>query len=266
MRTISVSSGKGGVGKTSISINLSILLAQRGHRTAVVDCDFGLANLALAMGLEPRLKLKEVVTKGLPIMEAFTEGPGGVQVLAGASGDPSLVDLEYDALARLAEGFDEIERNFDFLILDNAAGLSAGVLSVSAAADRTLLVVTPDPTSMMDAYATAKLIFKMMPAASVSCVVNCAGSDSEGRAIFDKLSTIARDYLGKQLNYLGCVRQDPKLGLATRRRRPVAAHAPRSRSAQDLGVIADRVSGVPPRISQRRNYITQLLRLRPAEI
>lgn len=262
MRTISITSGKGGVGKTAVSANLGIKLAERGWRTAILDCDFGLANLALNMGLEPQRTLQDVIG-GYPIMEAFTEGPAGVQVLAGCSGVRNLAELDYERLKGLAPGFDELERNFDFLILDNAAGLSPGVLSVSAAADETMLVFTPDPSSMMDAYATAKLLFQMKPGAHVGCTVNNVKHPEEAKMLFKKLHTIVRDFLQERVSYAGCVRRDEAMVRATRRRRPVSVLEKRSLATRDFTELAAHVSGMPPS-STRGGFIGRLLGRREA--
>lgn len=262
MRIISVTSGKGGVGKTAVSANLGIELAGRGWRTAVLDCDFGLANLALNMGLEPKRTLKDVVQGKSRVMDALTEGPSGVQILAGCSGVRALADLDYEKLASLAGGFDELERNFDFLLLDNAAGLSPGVLSVSAAADETLLVFTPDPSSMMDAYASAKLLFQMKPGATVSCVVNAVRSEDEAKLLFGKLHTIVRDFLRERVTYAGHIRRDEAMVRSTRRRRPVCVDDPRSPSARDFESLAAHVSGMPPKAPSPAGFIARLLRRR----
>ncbi|MEO1233388.1 MAG: P-loop NTPase [Myxococcota bacterium] len=263
MRIISITSGKGGVGKTAVSANLGIKLAERGWRTAILDCDFGLANLALNMGLDPKRTLQDVI-KGHPIMESLTDGPEGVQILAGCSGVRSLADLDYEKLSSLSPGFDQLERNFDFVVLDNAAGLSSGVLSVSAAADETMLVFTPDPSSMMDAYASAKLLFQMKPGASVSCVVNNVKHEAEAKNLFKKLHTIVRDFLQERVTYAGCIRRDEAVVRATRRRRPVTVAEKRSLAARDFGELAAHVSGMPPGSTKSGGFIGRLLGRREA--
>jgi flagellar biosynthesis protein FlhG len=259
MRIISITSGKGGVGKTAVSANLGIELAERGWRTAILDCDFGLANLALNMGLEPRHTLQDVVNGSCSIVEALTEGPNGVRVLAGCSGVKALAELDYPKLRELAGGFDELEREHDFVLLDNAAGLSPGVLSVSAAADETLLVFTPDPSSMMDAYASAKLLFQMRPGAQVGCVVNAVGSEAEAKALFRKLHTIVRDFLQERIRYAGCIRRDEAMVRSTRRRRPVSVVERRSPAARDFVELAGHVSGMPPGAGSGPGFIARLL-------
>ena len=259
MRIISITSGKGGVGKTAVSANLGIKLAERGWRTAILDCDFGLANLALTMGLEPKRTIRDVVEGRSTIISALTAAQGGASVLAGCSGVQSLASLDYDKLAGLARGFDELEHNFDFLLLDNAAGLSPAVLNVSAAADEVMLVFTPDPSSMMDAYASAKLLFRMKPGASVSCVVNNVEAPMEAKALFTKLHTIVQDFLQERVSYAGCVRRDEAVIRATRRRQPVTIFDQRSLAARDFVALAGRVSGMPPTEPKRMGFIARLL-------
>lgn len=259
MRTISITSGKGGVGKTAVSANLGIKLAEKGWRTAILDCDFGLANLALNMGLEPQRTLNDVIQGKCSVMEALTTGPEGVQVLAGCSGVRALAELDYERLQAMAPGFDELERNFDFLVLDNAAGLSPGVLSVSAAADESLLVFTPDPSSMMDAYASAKLLLQMKPGAHVGCVVNAVRSEEEAKVLFKKLHVIVRDFLQERITYAGCVRRDEAVVTAGRKRMPVTQYDKRCLAARDFDELAGHVSGMPPRSSVRTSFIARLL-------
>ncbi|MBX2810269.1 MAG: P-loop NTPase [Myxococcales bacterium] len=262
MRIISITSGKGGVGKTAISANLGIKLSERGWRTALLDCDFGLANLALNMGLEPKRTLRDVVEGPCSVADALTPGPGGVQVLAGCSGIPALASLDYDKLSELALGFDELEAHFDFLILDNAAGLAPPVLSVSAAADETMLVFTPDPSSMMDAYASAKLLFQMKPGAQVSCVVNNVAAPDEAKVLFTKLHTIVQDFLQERVRYAGCIRRDEAVVRSNRRRQPVTVYDKRSGATRDFVELAGHVSGMPPCEPQKVSFITRLLRRR----
>ncbi len=259
MRILSVTSGKGGVGKTAVSANLGIRLAERGWRTAILDCDFGLANLALNMGLTPKATLQDVTAGRCSLPEALTEGPAGVQVLAGASGVRDLADLDFPRLRSLARGFEELERSFDFMILDNAAGLSAGVLSVSAAADDVMLVFTPDPSSMMDAYASAKLLFQMKPGARIACVVNAVASEAEARALFGKVHTIARDFLQERIGYAGCVRRDEAMIRAGRRRAPVTVCERNSAAARDFDELANHVCGLPPRAGTTPGFLARLL-------
>lgn len=259
MRTISITSGKGGVGKTAVSANLGIKLAEKGWRTAILDCDFGLANLALNMGIEPRRTLNDVIHGRCSVMQAMCEGPAGVQVLAGSSGVRALTELDFDKLKTLSIGFDELEKNFDFLVLDNAAGLAPGVLSVSAASDETMLVFTPDPSSMMDAYASAKLLFQMKPGANVRCAVNAVRSEEEARLLFKKLHVIVRDFLQERVIYAGHVRRDEAIVKAGRRRVPVTVFEPRSNAARDLDELAGHISGMPPRSSSRTSFLSRLL-------
>lgn len=258
MRTISVTSGKGGVGKTAVSINLAIALAQRGWRAGIIDCDFGLANVALNLGLKPQNTLQHVLD-GRPIHDAFTEGPSGLRVLAGSRGAHSLVDLEYGELEDMSVGFEQLYGQFDFMILDNGAGISPGVLSVSAAADETLLVFTPDPSSMMDAYASAKLLFQLKPKARVSCVVNQVRHEREARGLFEELRTIAANFLSEKMTYVGCVRRDEAMVRATRDRRPVTVGQPKSPAARDFSELAARYSGLSAEPPSSGGFIHRLL-------
>ncbi|MEL6185948.1 MAG: P-loop NTPase [Myxococcota bacterium] len=264
MRVLSVTSGKGGVGKTAVSMNLAVSLAQRGWRTALLDCDFGLANVALNMGLNPTRSLRDVL-EGRPISEAFTEGPHGLQVLAGSRSGPSLVELRYDELRHLAVGFEELDRRFDFLVLDNAAGVAPSTVSVSAAADEAVLVFTPDPSAMMDAYASAKLLFRAKPKAKVSCVVNQVKSDREAQALFEQIRTIALNFLSEHMSYMGSVRRDEAMVRAGRRRCPVTVGETKSMAARDFEQLAERFSGFVPATRADRGFIDRLLRrLEPA--
>ena len=263
MRSISITSGKGGVGKTAVSANLGILLAQRGFRTAIFDCDFGLANLALNIGLEPRRTLQDVVNQDCSIMEALSKGPSGVRVLAGCSGVLGLAKLEFEKLESLSLGFSELEQNFDFLLLDNAAGLSDGVMSVSSAADEVLLVFTPEPSSMMDAYASIKLLFQRRPGALVNCVVNQVKNEREAKALFKKMNAIVRDFLRERITYAGFVRKDDAMSRAARLRKAVVVHEPRSHFAQDLKIVAAEISGSPHKQSTKTGFFSRLFSRRP---
>ncbi len=259
MRIISVTSGKGGVGKTSVSANLGIKLAENGWRTAMLDCDFGLANLALNMGIDPKATLQNVINRECTIVDALTEGPAGVQVLAGCSGVLALADLDYDRLETLSRGFDELAENFDFLILDTAAGISEGVMSSVAASDEVVLVFTPDPSSMMDAYANVKVLFQRKPGAIVNCVVNMVDSEAEAKALYSKLHTIVRDFLQERISYAGCIRRDENVIRATRERRPYVMRNKRTLATKDIGLVANHISGMPPARPSRLGFIARWL-------
>lgn len=240
MKTIAIASGKGGVGKTNLTANLGVALAERGKRVVLLDADFGLANLDVVLGVRATRTLRDVVAGECGVFDALTDAPFGARVLAGCSGVSELADLEAVRLKSLLEELSRLEKQTDYLLLDVAAGVSSQVMSVLEAADEVLLVVTPDPASVVDAYATVKRLVAQRPTASIYGVVNQVANDSEAVLLLAKLQAIVRDYLGAKIDYAGSIRRDDAIHFAIRGRQPFLCAIPDSMAATDVKALADR--------------------------
>lgn len=239
MKTIAITSGKGGVGKTSIAANLALILSSKKLNTVVFDADFGLANLDIMLGTKAEYSLTNMITDGMDLLDILCKGPDGIRFVAGGSGVQELINLSSDQIDSFFEKFGVLASITDCLIIDTAAGLSESVIRFVEAADEVILIVTPDPASIMDAYATTKTIFLRNPNASIRTLVNSVENESQAIDVYQKLNTIVKQFLKKTLWYAGYVRRDPSVVECARKRQPFVISAPKCPAAQDLRVIAN---------------------------
>lgn len=243
MRTFAVTSGKGGVGKTNLSANLAIALAQRGLRTLVFDADLGLANLDVVLGTRAPHTLQDVIAGEKRLLEIATPGPGGIQFVAGGSGVQALVNLAPAQLDSFLCQLSELEECMDVLIFDTGAGIDNNTMTFLEAADDVLLISTPDPASITDAYATAKTLFARKPNAKVHVVLNMVSDETQARAVYAKLFSITQQFLEKSLTYAGMVRNDPHAVAWIRKRQPFLLAQPNLAASQDVARLAANLLG-----------------------
>lgn len=243
MRTIAVTSGKGGVGKSNISANLGIAFQKTGTRTIVFDADLGLANLDVILGARAAYTLQNVISGEKTVSEIVASGPGGIGFIAGGSGVQSLINLSGPALERFLAEIADLESDTDCLIFDTGAGVDDSVMSFCEAADEIILVGTADPASLTDAYATAKTIFSRKPNAKIHVLLNMVTSFNQGELIFERLNEVVGRFLNKKLHFLGSIRKDETAAECVRRRKPYFFAAPNSNASQDLWKIAQSLAG-----------------------
>lgn len=237
--TIAITSGKGGVGKSNIAVNISVCLAARGVRVTLIDVDMGLANADLLMNLQPRYTLSHVLAGVRSIEEVATRGPGGVQFIPGVSGVHELADLTEFERQNLIAQFQKVDTNTDILILDCGAGLSRNVISYAMAADRVLVVTTPQPTAMTDAYAMFKALHREGCRGQLCLAVNMVQSRADADATFDRLSKVAQRFLRFPIAYQGYVLHDTAVELAVRERCPFVIKYPGSSASACIAAMAN---------------------------
>lgn len=264
IKTIAVASGKGGVGKTNLSAGIGITLADYGHSVLVFDADLGLANLDVLLSLKPQSTIKHVVRDGIDLKETILSGPSGIDVIVGGSGFQELVGLEQEQLDSLLVQLARTAKDYEYVIFDTAAGLDKDVKAFMLAADRTIVVCTPDPTSIMDAYATIKTLYAVRPDADITLLVNMADSLSQGQVVFNKLKAIVGQFLNKEISYAGCVERDEKVLAATRSRASFVEKYPKCAAAQQIDEIALRVIEDKIEEETEEEQISVLQRLRSA--
>jgi len=240
-RTIAVTSGKGGVGKTVFAINLGIALAELGKRVCVVDGDLGTANVDVLLNLTPQYNLAHVVAGEKNIFEVVMPGPRDLIVLPGGSGLQELTSLDDRQFNRLLTQFDQLERYVDIMLLDTGSGLSRSVTNFVQAADETIILTTPEPHAITDAYALVKVASKDQPNLKLHLVVNRVQDESEAREIARKMTFASQRFLEQDLRYLGHVPEDPSVGKAVRLQQDLMSSQPRSRAAACLRAIAHRL-------------------------
>jgi flagellar biosynthesis protein FlhG len=205
---IAVTSGKGGVGKTSLTINLAVAMARLGHRVGILDADFGLGNIDVMLGLTPEEHLGAVLDGTRRVDDIMIEGPSGIRIIPAGSGVRSLTALDDERWLRLTAAVDHAARDLDFLLVDTATGIADAVLDVIGLADYVLVVTSYDPAAVVDAYAVIKLVSAANAAKPIGVVVNSARSAEEGGLVFRQISLAADRFLGRTLRYDGHVLED----------------------------------------------------------
>lgn len=241
MVTIAVTGGKGGVGKTTFSANLSAALAMSGKRTVVFDADLQLANLDIVLGVSPEFNLQHVVAGKKKLKDVMCPGPGGLKAITGGSAVPLLMRSGPKRMATFLSQISDLDRTTDYLVFDTSAGLDNKVLTFLKLAQEIVLVVSPDPTSITDAYATVKTLFRRDPNAVVHVVFNMAG-DGESYKLFQTFEKVVWTYLGKRVQFLGNVRFDHQAAICNRRRQLFVVEYPGCKAAQDIVEIAKKIS------------------------
>lgn len=237
MKTLAFTGGKGGVGKTTLACNMSVAMARDGARVLLFDADFGLANADTVMGVRPTCTLNDL-SKGKSVNDILQATPYGVTLLPGASGVAELADLNRDGVHELLGQLRPLEDQFDYMIVDTAAGISESVMALLQASDQLVLVITPDPLSVLDAYATIKVLSKRRYQLDVKVIVNMADSEEDARRLFAKVRSIAIESLGVRMEYGGCVRRDRQFRNAVCNRVPIVASGYACDSIEDINRCA----------------------------
>ena len=240
-RSIAVTSGKGGVGKTQLSANMALLLARHGQRVLLVDADLGLASLDLALGVHPQADLLSVVRGQCEIGEILVEAAQGVQLLPACPGRYEMANLQSAERERLHAALRELATRFDTLIIDTGAGIGANSVGFAALANEILLVTTPDPTSLRDAYAMAKVLHRRAGVDAMQVVANQVASEAGGLEVYERLQSIARRFLSLELDYLGCVPRDESVSRAVANGEPYVVGAPRCKAARALESLVNKL-------------------------
>ncbi|MBD3315539.1 MAG: P-loop NTPase [Chitinivibrionales bacterium] len=244
-RSIAVTSGKGGVGKSNVSLSLAVALSQMRKKTLLFDADLGLANIHILLGLAPKHNLLHVVNGACSIEDALCAGPEGVTILPGSSGIAAMADLERYRLEELQRKLSRIEESYDFMIIDGGAGIGKNTMLMSSSAGTALLVLTPEPTALADVYATAKVLVSM-GVTDLQVLVNMAGNEREGREIFEKLRGLVRNFLRREIRLSGIIPFDRDVPKMVRMQRNPMQSKPSSRFAAGIQGYARALCGTSP--------------------
>lgn len=257
--TVAVASGKGGVGKTNLAVNLAICLASRGYRATLLDVDMGLANADLLLNAGGKYNLSHVISGSKSIEEVSREVTGGVTFVPGASGLERMADLAESQRQDLLEQLRCLGRSADVMILDCGAGISPSVLSFARAADICLLMTTPEPPALTDAYAALKtLVRRNQPDGAVRLVVNQADSRREASGVYRRLASVAEKFLNYSVADAGYLLQDTHVELAVRQRCPFVLRYPRCTASACVSAIAGRLLGQRKPTGQRVSFFHRL--------
>ncbi len=241
-RIITVTSGKGGVGKSNTSINLAIQFKKLGKRVIILDADFGLANIEIMFGAVPKHNLSDLIYQGKNIKEIITWGPGDVGFISGGSGIAGLSNLSRDYLVYIIQNLAQLDALTDIVIIDTGAGISDAVLEFLVASGEIILVTTPEPTSITDSYSLLKALNShprfQREYSAVKMLANKVLGDNDGQMLYNKLNAVVQRYLKLPMEYLGPVPNDNQLVKAVMQQTPVSLAAPNSKSAQAYSTIA----------------------------
>jgi flagellar biosynthesis protein FlhG len=239
---LAVTGSKGGVGKSNLVVNVGVALARWGRRVLVVDGDLGLANLDVLLGLLPARNVEHVMRGEAGLEDALVEGPAGIRILPAASGIPELASLDAGPRGRLLALLEESCRIVDVVLVDTGAGLGPTTLTLQLAASRVVVVTTPEPTSLVDTYATLKVLWAADPQKPIDLVVNAAETEQEALGAYEQVAKAARHFLGRGPGWLGSVCRDPRVPQAVRHQRAVVELYPDSRASRCYEQLALRLS------------------------
>ena len=248
VRVIAVTSGKGGVGKTNLSVNLGLALSELGRRVALLDADMGLANVDVLLGMYPKFNLSHVLKGEKTLTEIIVQGPSGLKVIPASSGLQHMSDLSTVEQAAIIRAFSDFDQDLDVLIVDTAAGISPSVVNFARACQEVIVVVCDEPTSLTDAYAFIKLLNRDYGLRRFHILTNMVSSAQQGQALFQKLTKVTNRYLDVALNFAGAIPYDDYLRKAVQQQNPVIAAYPRSKASLALKNVARQINSWPLKI------------------
>ncbi len=245
VKVIAVTGGKGGVGKTNVSVNLATYLSSMGHNVMMLDADLGLANIDVMLGLKVHKNIQHVLSGECDLKDVIVEGPHGLKIVPAASGMQKMAELSTAEHVGIIRAFSDIGQNLDYLIVDTSAGISDNVVSFTRASQDVLLVVCDEPTSITDAYALMKVLNRDYDVQRFKIVANMVRTPQEGREIFAKLSSVAEKFLNVMLDYQGSIPYDENVRKAIKKQKPLIELFPRSPAAIAIKSLGKKVESWP---------------------
>lgn len=238
LKVITVTSGKGGVGKSSIALNLAIALSRKGRRVLIIDSDFGFSNIDVMLGVTSKYDLLDVIREDLDIRDIIEQGLEGVQFISGGSGVYELTQLDSGELMHLVDNLKNLEDMTDTIIFDTSAGVSPNMLRLIYASHVTLLVTTPEPTAVVDAYALIKIISEQGHSAGIKLIINKVSNPVEAAAVMDGLVRVAEKNVDLHISKLGSIAHDPNMQKAIRMQVPILVSFPNCTASANIDSIA----------------------------
>lgn len=249
-RVMAITSGKGGVGKSNVTINLAMAFDLLGQRVLIMDADLGLANIDVLLGLSPRYNISHVLSGKKRLDDVLISGPGNIRIMPASSGVQELTHLTDEQKLYFLDMFDGLETDLDILLIDTSAGISDMVLYFNLAAQERIVVVTPEPTSLTDAYALIKVLFTRHGERSFRILANSVRDEKEGKAIFAQISKVADHFLdGISLDYLGSIPFDPAVRQSVLRQRPLMEAFPEAAAARAFTALAKNIQKTNPSLN-----------------
>lgn len=238
-KVITVTSGKGGVGKTSVTVNLAIALSQKGFKVVVIDADFGLSNIDVVFGIVPKYTLLDMVNDKMSILDILCDGPSNIKFISGGSGVQELINLDKSSLATFTANMSLLDHIADYILIDTGAGLSDTVMNFVLSAEEVVLVITPEPTSVTDAYALVKTVSRTKKDCKIKILINRAESEIEAKNVYNNFSTVADRFLGMKLDSLGYLLFDQSFIKSVKLQKPYLLNYPKNSTSRLINEIAD---------------------------
>lgn len=245
IRVLSFTSGKGGVGKTQIVSNLACALARRGHRVLLLDGDLGLANIDIMFGVRPQYTIHDVFSKNVSLRDVIIQIRENIDLIPASSGITDMTQLSHMQKLNLMNQIDELEQNYDFLFIDTASGISQDVMDFNAAAQDIVVITTPDPTAITDAYAMIKVLDNTYNEKEIKLLVNQVTGEKQALKVYEKISNVADLFLSVKIDYIGYVPIDKNVPLAIRSRSPLFDSRPSSSACVHIDLLAGRMINMP---------------------
>ena len=246
---IGIASGKGGVGKTTVSVNLAVMLASMGKKVMVFDADLGLANAQLAMGCRTPYNFSHVLSGEKTVNEIIIEGPMGVKLVPGASGIQHMASLSQAETAGIIQAFSDIEEDLDYFIVDLAAGLSDTVMTFLRACQHRFIVLKNEPSSIADAYGTIKVMIQDYQLNNIDLIPNGVFSQDEGERLYGSINSVIQNFLGSRVDYLHSITQDEMVLRAIKASQPLVNFAPSSIASRDFRALGKVVTNLDKNVS-----------------
>ena len=261
-RVITITSGKGGVGKSNLAVNLAVQLRKQGKRVIILDADFGLANIEVMFGVIPKHNLSSMIYHGKSIREVISTGPMDIGFISGGNGVLGLNNLTHEQIMMLVRSISELNELADVIIIDTGAGVSDQVLEFVLASPEVLLVTTPEPSSLTDSYSLLKALYRnpnfMEAGTTIHVVANRVHSVEDGQMVYEKLNSVVEQFLNGNINYLGMIPQDAALERAVRQQKIVSLNEPNSDSAKAFGVLTTNLLEGTHHLAPMRRGIAQI--------
>ena len=258
-RTISITSGKGGVGKTNIVVNLALAMAKQGKEVAVVDADLGLANIDVLLNINPRYNLFHVIERHKRLEEIIIEGPLGIKIVPGASGIPKIADAGIKEKEYILEELSALDYLADIILIDTSAGITQNVISFVTASDLVLIVTTPEPTAVTDAYAMIKVISQKGKDVDIRLLVNMAANKKEAEDIHSRIAMVCRQFLNVDIGFAGFLLKDDSVVHSVLQRRPFILEYPYSPAGKSITRIAKDILLSVDGSEKRESWIQKIL-------